>query len=51
LVVRKKITRALPVARSPYPEQQRTGALIVTLAVLGLSIFALVIASSRSASR
>jgi phosphate transport system permease protein len=41
-------------ARSPYPEQQKlawTGALIVTLAVLSLSIFARVISSSRSASR
>src|ERR1700689_1676483 len=38
-------------ARSPYAEQQKlawTGALIVTLAVLSLSIFARVISSSRS---
>jgi phosphate transport system permease protein len=41
-------------ARSPYAEQQRlawTGALIVTLAVLSLSIFARVISSSRSQGR
>ena len=41
-------------ARSPYAEQQRlawTGALIVTLAVLSLSIFARVISSSRSRGR
>jgi phosphate transport system permease protein len=41
-------------ARSPYPEQQRlawTGALIVTLAVLSLSVFARVMSSSRGSSR
>ena len=41
-------------ARSPYPEQQKlawTGALIVTLAVLSLSIFARVLSSSRGAAK
>jgi phosphate transport system permease protein len=41
-------------ARSPYPEQQKlawTGALIVTLAVLSLSVFARVMSSSRGSSR
>jgi phosphate transport system permease protein len=41
-------------ARSPYPEQQKlawTGALIVTLAVLSMSIFARVISSSRNTGR
>jgi phosphate transport system permease protein len=41
-------------ARSPYPEQQRlawTGALIVTSAVLSLSIFARVMSSSRGAGK
>ena len=41
-------------ARSPYPEQQKlawTGALIVTAAVLGLSIFARVLSSSRGAGK
>jgi phosphate transport system permease protein len=41
-------------ARSPYAEQQKlawTGALIITLAVLSLSIFARVISSSRGQGR
>jgi phosphate transport system permease protein len=41
-------------ARSPYPEQQKlawTGALLVTLAVLGLSIVARVLSSTSSADK
>lgn len=41
-------------ARSPYPEQQKlawTGALIVTLAVLSLSVAARVLSASRGANR
>jgi phosphate transport system permease protein len=41
-------------ARSPYAEQQKlawTGALLVTLAVLGLSIIARVLSSSRAADK
>ena len=41
-------------ARSPYPEQQKlawTGALIVTLAVLGMSVLARVLSTSRGGSK
>jgi phosphate transport system permease protein len=41
-------------ARSPYPEQQKlawTGALLVTLAVLGLSIVARVLSATSSADK